>query len=117
VLCKAAQKLAGRKRHDALPVAVGVVSPEERDLFAIEGQQPMIETGDCQLEAPTEYTRPSPSALYFPPLPRLQDFVKVVIVPELLGSLATRQLGLYHGQRRLSFSFQIACRTGNGPWK
>ncbi len=47
VLRKAAQKLAGRKSHGALLVAVRVVSPEERDLFAIEGQQAMIADGDA----------------------------------------------------------------------
>ena len=47
VLREAAQKLAGRKSHSALLVAVGVVAPEERDLFAIEGQQAMVADGDA----------------------------------------------------------------------
>ena len=47
VLRKAAQKLAGRKSHDALAVAMRVVSPEESDLFAIEGQQAMIADGNA----------------------------------------------------------------------
>ena len=47
VLRKAAQKLAGRNSHDALLVAMRVVSPEESDLFAIEGQQAMIADGDA----------------------------------------------------------------------
>jgi len=41
-----AEKFIGTKCHDALLVAVSGVSEAERDLFAVEGDQPVIGDGD-----------------------------------------------------------------------
>jgi hypothetical protein len=41
-----AEKLIGTKRHEAFSVAVSGVSEAERDLFAVEGDQPVIGDGN-----------------------------------------------------------------------
>ena len=41
-----AEKLIGTKCHEAFPVVVSGVSEAERDLFAVEGDQPVIGDGD-----------------------------------------------------------------------
>lgn len=41
-----AEKLIGTKCHEAFLVAVSGVSEAERDLFAVEGDQPVIGDGD-----------------------------------------------------------------------
>jgi hypothetical protein len=40
------KKLIGTKCHDAFPVAVSGISEAERNLFAVEGDQPVIRDGN-----------------------------------------------------------------------
>jgi hypothetical protein len=42
-----AEKLIGTKCHEAFPVVVSRVSEAERDLFAVEGDQPVIRDGNA----------------------------------------------------------------------
>ena len=41
-----AEKLIGTKRHEAFLIAVNRVSEAERDLFTVEGDQPVIRDGN-----------------------------------------------------------------------
>jgi hypothetical protein len=44
---ESADELAGRECHRALPIAMSIIPPTERDLVAVEGKQSIVGDGDA----------------------------------------------------------------------